>query len=517
MRVRSCLFVLVPVAGAVALAACGGGGGGGYSSPMMPPPPPPPAMPTVSFTSPAQGTSINFGREVTLAWSSTNATSCTGSVSSTTGGTFTGTQPTTSNSVTVVPTATGPVTYTLMCTGAGGSASATAAVTVNPNLLSTLSVAGITTIGSTAPTSGNGAGDDNPYGLAIAPVSSGLITKGDLIVCNFNSAQDTANNTQGSGTTIVGLHPTAGASNYLIAQDASLKGCDALAMLPDDSISAAAFSATTNPNPLVTAAGVVTDPFAADTFVSPWGEAFAPANGSNPAALYVSNFDGSIDRISLNGDAQTASTPFTQIATGFCHSGSPGAIFAPSGLTYDPSIDTLYIVDTSSYSVVAFANVSSIGAAGVVVNGQCPTTPTITPPTPALTFSGPSESSARVIATGGMFVAPLSAALLPNHDLLVENADIGVSTPSQTTNLVFEISPLVPGGFVGQPVQLDTGTPGALFGIAITTDANNNPIVYFNDDSANINTAPAPAPPINVVKMLTTATSSSTPMPPPGY
>jgi hypothetical protein len=506
MRVRGCLFLLVPVVGAVALAACGGGGGG-YNSPMMPPPPPPPAMPTVTFTAPTQATStINFGRAVTLTWSSTGANSCTASTSSTIGGTFTGTQ-STSNTATVVPTAPGTVTYTLTCTGTGGSASATANVTVSPNILSTLSVAGITTIGSTTPASGNGTGDNNPYGLAIAPATAGPITKGDLVVCNFNAASGT----QGTGTTIVGLHPTVGASNYVIAQDANLTGCNALAMLPDDSISAAT-AATTNPNPLVTSAGVITNPFAADSFGGPWGEAYAPANGSNPAALYVSNLDGTVDRISLNGDAQTA---FTPIAAGFCHSGGPGAYFAPSGLTYDASIDTLYIVDTSSYSVVAFANVSSIGANGVVVSGQCQTT--TTPPTPAPTFSGPSATSARVVATGGMFIAPLSAALLPNHDLLVENADININMSSQTPDLVFEISPVLPGGFVGQPVQLvNDGQSGALFGIAITTDANNNPIVYFNDDTANSTTTP----PNNVVMKLTTAASGSAapPMtPPPGY
>jgi hypothetical protein len=489
MRTRACPFVLVPVASVAALTACGGGGNG-YSSPMMMPPPPA-AAPTVTFTAPAQATSINFGRSVTLTWSTTNATSCTASTSSTIGGSFTGTQPT-SATVTVVPTAKGSVTYTLTCMGAGGSASATTGtVTINPSLLSTLSVAGITKIGSTVDPMNQ---DLNPYGLAIAPVTSGLMTKGDLIACNFSAANPPVQGQQGTGSTIVGLHPTAGAMPYRIAQSADLAGCNALTVLPDDSISAAAFSATTNPNPLVSSAGVVNSPFAADSFVQPWGEAYSPANGSNPAAIYVSNFDGSIDRISVNGDAQTA---FTQIATGFCHFGTPGAVYAPSGLTYDPSIDTLYIVDTSSYSVVAFAKVSSIGAAGVVVNGQCPMTATF--PTPALTFSGPSASSARVIATGGMLFTPLSAALLPNGDLLVENADINIGT--QTPNLVFEISPVLPGGFVEQPVQLDTGTAGALFGIAITVDANNNPIVYFNDDNAN------------AVMMLTTAASGSA-MPP---
>jgi hypothetical protein len=90
----------------------------------------------------------------------------------------------------------------------------------------------------------------------------------------------------------------------------------------------------------------------------------------------------------------------------------------------------------------------------------------------------------------------------------VEDADINIG--SQTPNLVFEISPLLPGGFVGMPVQLDMGASGALFGIAITVDANNNPVVYFNDDNAN------------AVMKLTTAPSGSgaaptAPPSPPGY
>lgn len=445
--------------------SAGGGGGGGYGGM-----PPPPAMPTVSFTSPAQAKTINFGQGVQLAWTSANATSCTASASSTMGGAFTGSQPT-SGTATVAPTGTGNVTYTLSCTGTGGSATATTAtVTVNPSILSTLPPSKITTIG---PTKDPAEGGANPYGLAIAPVSAGLITAGDLIVCNFN---DGATNTQGKGTTIVGLHPTAGAMPYRIAQSANLTGCNALAMLPDDSIIAAAYTA--NANALVTPTGTVTTPFSADAFSGPWGVAYVPAKGQTSAALYVSNTNGSIDRIALNGNAQTA---FASIATGFCGSGVPGAIFAQAGLTYDPSIDTLYIVDTSSNSVVAFANVSAIGAAGVVVNGQCSSV--TAPPTPAPSFSGPSASSARVIAHGGAFNAPLSAALLSDGDLIVANSDL--NAPVQMPNLVLEISPVLAGGFVGQPVQLDSGAAGALFGIATAVDAQGHQIVYFNDDNAN--------------------------------
>jgi hypothetical protein len=385
------------------------------------------------------------------------------------GGNFSGSQPT-NGSMTVAPAATGSFTYILSCSGTGGMTMATStAVTVGPSILSQLS--SITAIGSTTdplvPAGGN------PYGLAIAPATSGLITAGDLIVCNFN---DNAT-TQGSGTTLVGLHPTAGATPYNIAQSSGLQGCNALAILPDDSIVAAAYSANTLP--LVSSTGALSMPFASEAFAHPWGAAFVPATSSAPAAMYVTNVGdasgtASIDRIALEGDAPAS---FTEIAKGFCGAGSPGAIYAPAGLTYDASIDTLYVVDTSSYSVVALANVSKIGSDGVMVNGGCGGKT----PTPALQFSGPSAASARVIASGGQLNAPISAALLADGDLLVGNGDI--DNPA-TPNLAFEISPTL--GFVGAPIQLDSGMPGALFGIAATVDGNGDQIVYFNDDNTSM-------------------------------
>jgi hypothetical protein len=445
-----------------------GGGHGGYGS-MMP-------APTVSFSQPAAAATINFGQALTVTWTSAYTTSCTATTSSAAGGTFTGTQMV-SGSQTVVPTAAGTYTYTLNCTGSGGTKSASANVTVTPNLLAALAPTGaIPTVGSTIdPTNG----DLNPYGLVVAPATAGLITKGDLVVCNFN---DGPTNTQGKGTTIIGLHPAAGSKPYRIAQSADLLGCNALTMLPDDSISAAAWGP--NLNPLVSASGAVGTPFS-DTFSGPWGEAFVAATATQPAAIYVSNAPGgatnaggTIDRISLDVDAQTS---FTEIVTGICSGGAPGSIFGPAGLTYDPASDTLYVVATSSASVIAIAKVSSIPKDGVVVNGQC--TGTTATPTPVPTFSGPSMASATVIAHGAPFNTPLSAALLKNGDLLVANADIGIGTASATTNMLIEISPVLPGGFVGQPLQVDTGAPGALFGLAATVDAQGNQVIYFNDDN----------------------------------
>ena len=528
MRVRGFAWCrCVPGVCAAVLAACGGGGG--YNAPMMSPPPPPPAMPTASFTAPTQPSTVNFGQAVQLKWTSTNATSCTATTSATAGGSFSGTQSLSNQTgQMIVPTATGTYTYTLSCSGATGTtpASASVMVTVAPNLLATLAPNGpIPVVGSTVePTNG----DQNPYGLTIAPATAGLITKGDLIICNFNDVTTTANPTgvQGNGTTIIGLHPSTGSTPsqpYHIAQSAVLMGCNALTMLPDDSISVAAWNQGANPNALVSAAGSVQAPFASDNskFNDPWGEAYVPAAGTQPAALYVSNAPdhnnviqagGTIDRISLNVDAQTS---FTEIVTGFCTGGQPGVIFGPAGLTYDPASDTLYVIDTSSNSVIALTGVSSIQTDGVVVNGQC----TATTPTPEPTFSGPSMASAKVIAHGPPLSAPLSAALLKNGDLVVGNADIaapgGALPPSSTTNLLIEVSPWLPGGIVGQPLQVDAGGSGAIFGIAATVDAQQNQIIYFNDDNTpgTVNNFAG----VGAVMRLGPVTSAPASPMPPGY
>jgi hypothetical protein len=362
----------------------------------------------------------------------------------------------------------------------------------------------ITTIGSTVdpvndPTIDPTGSGDNPYGLAIAPVSAGLITAGDLVVCNFNNGPNTvagspAPNTQGQGTTLVGLHPVAsanaGGNPYHIAQAASLLGCSSLSVFPNDSIAATAFSA--GMVPVVEPDGSITSPFAADNLAMPWGSAYVAAANGQPAALYVSTAAGSIDRITLDSlNSSNNQTSFAQVVTGFCVSGavqgSTDSLHAPSGLTYDAKIDTLYVVDTSSYTVLAFAHVSSIPANGITVNGgDC----TAGPPTAIPTFMGPSASWASVIASpnspngGQQLNAPISAALLMNGNVVVGNADQDLTANDAGTNenLLFEISPTM--GIVGTK-QLDGGAPGALFGIAAGPDSHGDQLIYFNDDNDN--------------------------------
>jgi hypothetical protein len=88
------------------------------------------ATATLTVTTPAptvtisvSPTSITVGASATVTWSSTNATSCTAS------GAWTGSEAT-SGTASVTPTTAATDSYTLSCTGAGGSASGTANLTV---------------------------------------------------------------------------------------------------------------------------------------------------------------------------------------------------------------------------------------------------------------------------------------------------------------------------------------------------------------------------------------------------
>jgi hypothetical protein len=345
----------------------------------------------------------------------------------------------------------------------------------------------MTTIGSTVDVgSGSGHGDNNPYGLYIAPVTAGNITAGDLVVCNFNDV----NGVQGNGTTIEDLSPTVGATPNMpkrIAQDPSLQGCAALAPNPTTgTIWAAAYTA--NDNPIFTPAGVLVQTLAGNpVWQGPWGQIFAspqPASTStvssygygsttttpstSPTSFYVTNAkNGTIVQVAVTSSGFAYNT----IATGFpVNAGVPGNILAPSGLSYDPTTDTLYIVSGYSNSVVAFKAVSTIPANGITVTA----TPTSTPGTMTLAFSGPYASQASVVYSGAPLNAPVSSAILSNGNLVVGNTG---------DNNMVEIDP-VHQTMLGVKL-VDTGAAGAIFGIATTGTSAATQKIYFNDDNSN--------------------------------
>jgi hypothetical protein len=311
----------------------------------------------------------------------------------------------------------------------------------------------VTTIGSTIdPTNG----DQNPYGLAIAPATVGAITAGDLIVCNFNDSA----NVQGNGTSLVDLKPVAGSKPTHLIADPTLKGCSAIAMGATGNPWIAAWSA--NDNPIYIPSSNSIKNVTSSSFSGPWGQAFSATSGPyGNGAFYESNAgNGSIVRIDLT----SSGFAFDTIVTGLSfNGGAPGSILAPSGLTYQPNGDILYVVDSNTNRVIALKNVSSIPPGGI----------TATDTASSLTFSGPAASSASVLFSGAPLNAPISAALLYDGSLVVGNTG--------DNNLV-QISA---SGTLLATRSVDSGPAGAIFGIAASGTSAANQVIYFNDDNTN--------------------------------
>jgi hypothetical protein len=300
-------------------------------------------------------------------------------------------------------------------------------------------------------------GDQNPYGLDVAPVSSGLFHKGDLVICNFNDAA----NVQGNGTTIVALAPHAGATPVRIAQNAALQGCNALAVGPTGNIWAAAFDA--NDDAIVSPAGALVSTLPGGPWHHPFGQAFSARKGPfGDGAFYESNAkDGSIVRINLTAHGFT----FDVIATGFAvNGGAPGSILGPSGLQYDAQHDRLWVIDGADNSVTALQFVSFIPAGGVVVHANG-------------AFSGPAHLLAHRVFHGAPLNGPISLALLPGGHLAIGN-----TLDPNGTNLMVEIKP---NGRVVATKNVDTGAGAAIFGMVAAGSGQDDTKLYFNDDNDN--------------------------------
>ncbi|MBV8643668.1 MAG: hypothetical protein JO225_07100 [Candidatus Eremiobacteraeota bacterium] len=339
------------------------------------------------------------------------------------------------------------------CQGGGATAPPINTGTPAPVVLSSLNT--MRTIGSTVdPGPGTGTGDQNPYGLAIAPVTAGKLTAGDLVICNFNDAP----NVQGNGTTIVALHPTAGATPTRVAQSASLLGCDALTLDANDNIYTANFVA--NSAPVFSPSGALVSANANAAFSGPFGAIYSPTGGPfGTASVFESNAtSGTVARMDLRGGAVVG---VETIATGFApNTGVPGSLLGPSGLTYDPSGDTLYVVDGNANRLVAFSGASSIPANGIVVG--------------ASGFTGPSAANARVVTANAAIKAPISAALLFNGDVVVGNTG---------DNNLLEFTPA--GALVATKNIDPNGATGAIFGIAASGTSLATQKIYVNDDNTN--------------------------------
>jgi hypothetical protein len=336
----------------------------------------------------------------------------------------------------------------------------------------------VQTLASTVPKSG----DVNPYGVAVAPVTKGLLTAGDVLVSNFNNHR----NLQGTGRTIVEISPSGGvtlfaslAPNRLpgpcpgglgltTALVALTSGFVIVGSLPTKNGTSASMQAgclivlNSSGTPVETISRLTTS---GSLINGPW-DMTAKDDGST-VTLFVTNVlngtvaaspnvvnEGTVVRIVLS--VPTTGVPTvtsaTTIGNGLAERTDPAAlVVGPTGLGLSSSDDTLFVADSAANRVAAISD--PLGRA----------TPT----------------SGTTVTSGGAINDPLGLAIAPNGNILTTNGGDG--------NLV-ETTPTPPGQQVAVKM-LDTspapGFPngnGTLFGLAVVPDGSG---VYFVNDGTN--------------------------------
>ena len=336
----------------------------------------------------------------------------------------------------------------------------------------------ITTIASTIPSNG----DLNPYGVSRVPASTGALTKGNILVSNFNNS----NNLQGTGTTIVQIAPT-GAVTLFAQIDAKhlpgrcpggiglttalvtlSKGWVIVGSLPTKDGTAATAKAgcllVLNSN------GRVVETFSGKQINGPWD--MTVSDDGDRAALFVTNVlngtvaaggkivhKGTVLRIDLRieNDSMPKERARTIIASRFAERTDPSAlVIGPTGvgLSGDKGHDhgegqVLFLSDSLNNRIVAIKN-----------------------PLRRKT----SDGTGRAVSQGGALKDPLGLAIAPNGDILTVNGANG-----------FLVETKVHGSHGRQirKVLLDNmGNPpgaGALFGLTAVAGQG----VYFVDDNEN--------------------------------
>lgn len=318
-------------------------------------------------------------------------------------------------------------------------------------------------------------GDQNPYAVVVAPVSSGTVKQGDVLISNFNNK----GNLQGLGTTIVDYNPASKKLTQFAALPHTLPGCPggiglttAMTMLKSGWVIAGSLpskdgtTATKGQGCLVILdnQGKVAGTISNERINGPWGN-MAVIDKGDHATLFVSNTGfgvkapgqapvnkATVLRLDLvipaGGKPQLHGS--TVIADGFSEQADKDVfIVGPTGLALADD-GTLYVSDAIGDRIVAISDAATRTT---------------------------SAGTGREITKGGDLQRPLAMATAPNGHLLVTNGLNGQ---------VVEIDPKA-----GQQVKarwIDENkaqTPpgsGDLFGIAMTPSGDG---FYYVEDEVN--------------------------------
>ncbi|MGA8796835.1 MAG: hypothetical protein WB526_07185 [Candidatus Cybelea sp.] len=312
-------------------------------------------------------------------------------------------------------------------------------------------------IGSTID-SGNG--DKGPRSVSVVPGSHGMLQKGQLLVCNFSDKSGVA----GAGTTMEVLDPTAGSKPTRFVADPSIKGCDGDAITRSYDVYGAGFAGAAVVE--FDEDGTKIRTYSGSLFKVPFSDVSAdPLAPYSPAYVYVSNAEsGSIDSISVGfygtGNAM-------QVANGFAVSGSgPGDELGPSGLQYNAYVDSLYIVDGVTNTLVAFLHASNLLERDEIIVKRGGKT---------FECKHAKTTCGKLIYGGSPLNAPLASALLPNGNLIVAN----------TKGTANELVELTPAGQILDTKVVDKSHTQGVFGLAATGTNDSNAALFYTDTNTN--------------------------------
>ena len=322
----------------------------------------------------------------------------------------------------------------------------------------------ITDLATTVPPGGAAQGDQNPYGVAVVPTTVGKLTRGDVVVSNFNNSQ----NQQGTGASIVEVSrhhrvhvfavvpqptstPAVGLTTALVALRSGYVVVGSLPA-PGGMSSAATAGALTILDP----DGQVVKTISGGDINGPWD--MTAADFGRDVTLFVTNVlngtvaaggmtvpDGTVVRITLRIDhGRVDVTSNHIIATGFGEHTDPNAlVVGPTGVGLGDN-DVLYVADSVGNRIAAIPN--------------------------ALTRTAVRIDGGATVASGAPLSDPLGLAIAPNGDILTANGNDG------------NVVETTPGGATAATKTLVPNGGGDLFGLAVKPDGRG---LYFVNDAGS--------------------------------
>ncbi|KVZ50939.1 hypothetical protein WL18_32265 [Burkholderia ubonensis] len=321
-------------------------------------------------------------------------------------------------------------------------------------------------------------GDQNPYAIAVAPVSAGTIQQGDVLVDNFNNAAKL----QGTGSTIVSYRPSTQQLSLFASIPRDLKACPggvglstAMTMLKSGWVivgSTPSNDGTTNTKGagcliVLDPHGKIASTWSTPNINDPWGN-MAVVDRGDSATLFVSmagfgvgGADGNppvykqatvlrLDLAIPNGQPPVIKQE-TVIAGGLGAQADKSVfLVGPTGLALSGDQKKLYVSDAIGNRIVEIDDpLTRDTSAGV----------------------------GRQVTADGFLHRPLALATAPNGHLLATNALNGQ---------VVEIDPVAGKQLYARWINTDKAqTPpgsGDLFGIAMTPEGDG---FYFVADDVN--------------------------------